>query len=452
MRSIVKQVRRHLSDPQSQHRKIALGFVWVSVFVFVGKLAGAGKEMAIAWRYGVSETVDAYAFVFNLMTWPISVWFNVLTIVLVPAVVRLQHSKSSDVPQFRSELFGLSIIVGVVSGGLVWFGFPVLLNWNWLGLPDKTLHLALLMTNALVLLIPIGAMISVFSAWMLACGQHRNTFFEAIPACVILGALFLPDNWLADPLVWGTVIGFALHMFVLAKTLLKHGETASVEFGFKSIGWQGFWGGIGVMAAGQALMGITTIIDQIYAAGLGEGALATISYANRIFSLMLGMGAMAISRATLPVFSESAIKNRISVTKMALDWASLLFVVGIVGAIVVWTGTPLIVEVIFERGVFSADDSQLVSNALRILLVQLPFYFAGVVLMNYVVISHSGFKYIIVVVTSLLIKIFAIYMLIDKFGLDGLIVSMDVFIMAWCGLLFLLTVAEKRRILREVEA
>jgi hypothetical protein len=46
-----------------------------------GKLAGAAKEMAIAWRYGVSDTVDAYVFVFNLATWPVSLWFGVLTVV-----------------------------------------------------------------------------------------------------------------------------------------------------------------------------------------------------------------------------------------------------------------------------------------------------------------------------------------------------------------------------------
>ena len=60
MSSIANRIRRHLSDPESHHRKIATGFVWVALFVFIGKLAGAAKEMAIAWRYGVSETVDAY--------------------------------------------------------------------------------------------------------------------------------------------------------------------------------------------------------------------------------------------------------------------------------------------------------------------------------------------------------------------------------------------------------
>ncbi|CBL44180.1 hypothetical protein HDN1F_05970 [gamma proteobacterium HdN1] len=50
------RAREHFENPTSQHRQIAVGFLWVSLFVFVGKLAGAAKEMVIAWRYGVSQT------------------------------------------------------------------------------------------------------------------------------------------------------------------------------------------------------------------------------------------------------------------------------------------------------------------------------------------------------------------------------------------------------------
>jgi hypothetical protein len=57
------------------------------------------------------------------------------------------------------------------------------------------------------------------------------------------------------------------------------------------------------MGAGQALMSFTGIIDQFFAANLGAGAISTLSYANRVLGLILSLGAMAISRATLPEFS-----------------------------------------------------------------------------------------------------------------------------------------------------
>ena len=59
------RIRHHITNPESYHRRIASSFLLVSAFVLIGRLAGAAKEMAIAWRYGISEIVDAYVLVFS---------------------------------------------------------------------------------------------------------------------------------------------------------------------------------------------------------------------------------------------------------------------------------------------------------------------------------------------------------------------------------------------------
>ncbi len=48
MNGLAERLRRHWADPRSQNRQIAQGFLSVSLFVFLGKLVGAAKEMAIA--------------------------------------------------------------------------------------------------------------------------------------------------------------------------------------------------------------------------------------------------------------------------------------------------------------------------------------------------------------------------------------------------------------------
>src|SRR3569832_2839191 len=83
IRSFLFRVVLYLADPRSSFRLISIGFAWVSLFSLVGKVAGAAKEMAIAWRYGISETVDAFVFMFNVVNWPITVWFSVLSVVFV---------------------------------------------------------------------------------------------------------------------------------------------------------------------------------------------------------------------------------------------------------------------------------------------------------------------------------------------------------------------------------
>ena len=67
--------RERLRNAHPDHHAIARGMVWVALFVLLGSLARAAKGMAIAYRYGVSAEVDAYLFVFNLVSWQVGVWF-----------------------------------------------------------------------------------------------------------------------------------------------------------------------------------------------------------------------------------------------------------------------------------------------------------------------------------------------------------------------------------------
>lgn len=423
MSSFSNRIRRHWTDPVSHHRRIAASFLLVSFFVLVGKLAGAAKEMAVAWRYGVSETVDAYVFIFNLINWPVGVWFSVLTMVLVPLVAKVRSDNLASLPRFRGELLGLTLLVGAGLGGLACLGLPLLLNTGWAGLSSRALQQSMSMVGPLSLLLPLGLSISLFSAWMMACGRHRNTLLEALPALAILIALLLP-GWVPEPLVWGSVAGFALQLAGLGWALRREGELQRPALGFQSPAWHGFWGSVGVMAIGQALMSLTSIIDQFFAAHLGPGAISTLSYANRIMALILGLGAMAISRATLPIFSEVAAKgDAAAIRGLAMRWANWMFVFGLVVTVVMWLLAPWIVELLFQRGAFTANDTDSVSMILKYLEFQIPFYFSSLVLVS-ALCSRRQFRVISVIAASnLLIKIVFLYSHVNNMSLPYIAAS-----------------------------
>lgn len=436
---LIRSIRSHLVNSESQHRKIAQGFLWVSLFVLLGKLAGAAKEMTIAWRYGISETVDAYVFVFNLVNWPVSIWFSVLTVVLVPLVARLRSNNPDELPRFRAELLGLTLLIGLGLGLLAWFGLPALLRAGWLGLSGKALAEALHMTHGLALLALFGAPISLFSALLLAAGRHRNTLFEAIPALILLIFLLLPPGLMPEPLLWGTLAGFALHMTALATPLYQRGELPAPTFSQRSPAWQTFWGSIGIMAAGQVLMSLTNLMDQFFAAGLGAGALSTLSYANRVLALILGLGATAISRATLPVFSGMQSSSLNDVKKMALQWAGLMFFLGCLVLVVAWVLAPWIVALLFERGAFTIKDTDIVASVFRIALLQIPLYFFCLVMVSYFA-SQKKFRILFYSgLIGLVIKFILSFLLVPEIGLYGLILATGFVYMA-NGLMFLLVI------------
>lgn len=414
---------RRLRDAHPDHHAIARGMAWVALFVLMGSVARAAKEVAIAYRYGISAEVDAYLFVFNLVNWPVAVWFSVLTVVLVPLAARIRQNRSAELPRFRSELLGLTLLLGLALAFLGWLSLPFLLRSSWTGLPRATVAIVITMTPTLTLLAPMGVVISLFSAWMLAAGRHANTLLESVPALAILIALLASPSGGVEPLVWGTLAGFAFHLASLAVPLARQDEIEAPRFTRQSPQWTPFWQGFGIMLAGQALMSFTGIIDQFFAAHLGTGAIATLSYANRILALILGMGAMVVSRATLPVFSNAQAQGGEQVHRVATHWMRLMFALGVVTMLVTWLLAPWGVKMLFERGAFTADDTNIVAEVLRYGLTQLTFYFAGIVLVS--LLSSQGRYRAIALVAgfNLLVKITAMVILTPILGINGIALS-----------------------------
>lgn len=418
-------IRARFHNSHEDHRAIARGMAWVILFVFLGKLAGSAKEMAIAYRYGISQEVDAYLFVFNLVSWPVSVWFSVLTVVLVPLVGRIRRDTSVDLPRFRSELLGLTILVGIGLMVFAWIGLPLLLRSPWTGLPPSSVIIATDMMSAMALLAPFGVLISLFSAWILSAGRHANTLLESVPALVLLAALFAFPAGGVEPLVWGTLAGVACHLASLVFPLAKLSAIEAPRFTRQSPQWPAFWQGFGIMMVGQALMSFSGILDQFFAAHLGIGAIATLSYANRILALILGLGATAVSRAALPVFSQARSQG-IQLHRLVTHWAQLLFVFGAITMIVGWWLAPWAVKLLFERGAFVASDTKAVTELLRCGLLQLPFYFSASVLVSY---ASSQRRYTLLFwsgVIGIFLKIVFNILLISLFGINGIVLAWSV--------------------------
>jgi putative peptidoglycan lipid II flippase len=370
-------------EADARHVAILKGMMTVAAFTLVGKLMSAAKEMALAWRYGLAAEVDAYQFLYTLISWPVGIWASVLTAVLVPLAARIGGSTHDELPRFRAELFGLAIVLGSALALLAWLALRTMLALGQGGLPAASAELARDALPGLVLLLPLGLLTALQSAWMLAAGRHLNTLLDSIPTLFIAAAILaVPVGGIA-PLVWGTVLGGACHLLALLLPMARRRELDAPRFGLASPQWRWFWQGFGIMLGGQALMSLTTVIDQFYALGLGTGAVATLGYANRMLSLVLGLGAIAVSRATLPVFSQAAPGAAADLRRLAMRWAGLMFVAGVLVMLVGYVVAPWVTALLFERGQFGSGDTRSVSQALRFGLPQLPFYFSSMVLVSF---------------------------------------------------------------------
>ncbi|WP_404363728.1 murein biosynthesis integral membrane protein MurJ [Marinobacter sp.] len=416
-----KRLQARLAGLGSDHKQLARGLLLVGFFVLVGKFAGAAKEMAVAWRYGVSETVDAYLFVFNLVQWPIGILAGVIGAVLVPLAARLRQEAPQDTPRFRSELLGGTLLVALGLGIGAWLFLPWFVQQPWVGLNQGQAALAGEMATWLAWVLPLAMIARLLAAWTMAANRHLNTLLEGAPALAILVAVLFMGG--TAPLIWGTLIGFFVQVLLLFVPLALRGEAEAPVFVFRSRHWRPFFAGFGLMLVGQGLMSLVDIIDQFFAARLGTGALSTLGYSTRILSLILGLGTIAIGRAALPVLSRTHAEGRAGIERTAIQWAILLFGAGLGIALVTFWLSPHIVELLYERGQFSSGDTLRVSGLLGYAVVQVPFYFASMILV-YALLSQGRYGAVAAIAAAnLAVKLGLASALVPAMGLPGLLLA-----------------------------
>lgn len=385
---------------RTEHYEIGKGVLVVGIFLFIGKIIGAAKEIAIAYRYGVSIDVDAYLYVSNLIVWPINLWFSVLTVVLIPLAVNLRQEKPNEIRIFHSELLGLALLIGICLMLVAYFFLPFLVNSTSIGLPLTSRKTAISMIQVLPILIPLGMVGSLMSVWVLSSGLQINSLLECLPSLglLIITLLFSTEDGFS--LIWGTVLGYSLNVLALIYYMYQRREIGWPRISQKSINWDQFWKGFSIIVFGQIFMSMISFIDQFYIANLSSGSISIVNYANRLMGLILTLGSIAISRATLPIFSKSkneSIKEIKDLYNIAIRWTWIFFIICTFSSLIIWIFSNDIVKLLFERGAFTKENSGEVSNLLKYYLIQVPFYCSGIVLVSllasqklYTLIAISG--------------------------------------------------------------
>lgn len=421
---------------RKDHIRIVKGLLTVAFFVFIGKFAGAIKEVVIAAKYGIGATVDAYFLVFTLVIWVPSVWNAIMTSAYVPLS---RQTGGEERLLFNRELLGVALLSSGFLAAVFLAFVPKLLTTLQSDTFEQVVPIAHQIIPIMTPMIVGGFLASYFSARLLAQERHSNTLTEGIPPlCIAILLLLWPYGLTALPIAGANLLGVILQVLVLFWLLARHSKPIGISFGFRSDLWRQFRHAIGWLLLGQIIISFNQPIDMYLAGSTGVGGVSELGYAKKILALLLGLGATAVGRAILPVLSDQE-RGRAQTQKIAYQWAWLMIVLGGVAAVVGAFLSPWVVQLLFERGEFTAANTEAVAKVLSWGLFQLPFFYAGIVLVQLAV-SLGLYRYIFYTgVLGILVKLSAGYLLVEILGIPGLMLSTALMYAAnWLLLLFLI--------------
>lgn len=418
------------SDSNKNHRRIVRGIIHVTAFLIIGKFTAAAKDIAFAYRYGVSALLDIYFIAVVIVSWLPTIVTSITQAILVPIISKNDEQERQAL---HSQMVTTMLIIGGLSVFLVVFAISPLMPWYASDFSDPERRQ---LTKFVIFLSPIALLscfIALFSSELLARENHSNTLLEAVPAVVLLLALLLyrPSTQDWTILLIATVGGIALQAAALAYLVNRRYVLSIPSFVSNLKFWQEVRKGLSILLLGTVAMSFVSPIDQWLAARAGNGAVSTFLYANRLLLLGVTLAVTVISRAILPILCEPTITEGERL-RLTIRWGQIMSGIALLVIVVIWPLSHWIVKILFERGEFVAENTQQVSALVQVGLLQLPFLFLGMVFVQYFI-SRQQYEVVAISgVIAVLVKLFLGYLLVEFYGLTGLMVSTAAMLMATC--------------------
>lgn len=370
----------------SNNRKIFRAAIIVASFTVLAKATATFKELVVAQVFGRNDALDAFLIAFLLPSFLVAVLCGSLHSAFVPVFIHIREQEGMEFAErLLSGLTAVSLVVLTAFSVLLAVLAPYCIQALAHGFAPAKMILA---ARLLYILLPFIVLSGLTSLWAAALNAGERfalpAFTPALTPLVIVAFIFLAGrHWGIFSVAAGTVAGQAVESAFLIRSLKSRGLRLRFS-------WQGTGPYVrrvllqcAPLAAGAIIAGGTTLVDQSMSTMLGSGSVSALNYANKIINVLLGVGALALGKSTLPYFSRMVANQ---------DWSGFQHTIRTYVRLVILATIPLtlalflfskpLVRLIFERGSFTASDTAVVSPVLAFYSLQIPFYVLGIIGVN----------------------------------------------------------------------
>jgi len=125
---------------------------------------------------------------------------------------------------------------------------------------------------------------------------------------------------------------------------------------------------------GLGIIQINLAVSRVMASLLEEGSVSSLYYATRVRELTLGLFSIALSIALLPTLSELAAQKDIESMKKTLIFSfKMIFLITLPAMVGLLLLNQQIIQVLFQRGLFSEQSTTMTATCLFYFSLGLPF-------------------------------------------------------------------------------
>jgi putative peptidoglycan lipid II flippase len=429
---LIDALRMHLGfqniwQQHSVNRRIFATILTVGGLSFVVNLAATAKELVVAKQFGTGDVLDAFLIAFLLPSFAINVVAGSFSAALIPTFIQVRENEGLEKAQqlFSSVTLwnsALLVIVSILLAMTSSFILPILGS----GFSAEKLALT---HSIFFILLPILAIsgLGITCTAILNAGEHfaLAAISPMIKPIITVALLVVMSKiWGIYALAAGTVCGVVLEAGLLAWGVRRRGFYLAPR-------WHGLTSPMKKVinqyipiVAGALLMCGSMLVDQAMAAMLGPGSVATLNYGGKVVTLIIGIGSVSLSTAVFPHFSRMvAVYDWVGIRHTLKTYTYLILLVTIPLTLCLVYFSEPIVRLFFERGAFTSVDTWRVSQVQVLFLLQVPFYFLGILMVRLISSLKANRILMQAAILNLFSKIIFNYLLMQRLGVAGIALS-----------------------------
>ena len=426
---------------QSVNRRIFAAMITVGGFTVLVKLAAAVKDIAIAYQFGTRDELDAFLVAFLLPQFAVNLIGGSLNAALIPTYIQVREQEGQKAAQrVLSNVMVLSISFLVALSVVLALAASYILPLVASGFTAEKLVLTHSLYYVLLPTLILSGLATTWAAILNA--ESRFALAAVVPVTTsimtILVVVIMAKQWGSFALVVGVIGGALIETGLLGWGLRRAGVSLVPRWCGTSPAVKQVLGQYAPMVAGAFLLGSAGVISQSMAAMLSPGSVSALAYGNKITSLLLGIGGLAVSTAVLPHFSHLvATEDWLGIRHTFLTYSRLILMVMLPLVLILIYFSEPIVAMLFQRGAFTNADTHLVGRLQVMYLLQVPLYVVSMLLVKLISAAKANHLLMWGALISLVANITLTYLLMWWFDVVGIALATSaMYLISFVFLLF----------------
>jgi putative peptidoglycan lipid II flippase len=449
----------------SKHESLVRSAGVVSAAVFLSRITGLVREIAMARLFGAGQVYDAFLLGFRIPNLTRDLFAEgALSSAFVPIFTKYLSTKGKQEAGELSNLVATSLLV--VVGLLCVLGMifsPLLVHLlapGYADVPGK-FELAVKLTRIMFPFLLLVALAAQAMGVLNACNQFgvpatSSTFFNigSLGFGLMLGFLVGPRMGISaiEGMAYGVVFGGAWQLFWQVPSLVRAGFAFRPRINFAHPGLHNILQLMGPAIVGNASVQVNVMVNTNFASSITDaaghvinGPVSWLGYAFRFMQLPLGLFGVAIASATLPSVSRSAAIGNMEEFRETLTRSlGMIFLLTIPSSVGLAVLGDTMIAAVYQGGKFRSYDTHQTALALSCYAIGLTGYAAIKVLAPAFYALNDARTPMLVSLASILVNILVASTMVKLAGLGHAGLALSTSMVALFGSIVLFDLIRRR--------